>query len=344
MNHRERVLSALRFEPVDRVPYDLMEGTVWPELMDHFRQAHGLDTPEQVLDFLDTDFRWIGMRYEGPVERPPADDLPDGWQTTYTSALFERPLAHAHSVAEVEAHPWPDPTWWAPEDYEAFHRRWPDHARVLFIGWKPLFCGACNVFGMEEALVKMAAEPEVFDAFVRRQHAFCMQLFQRGLRAAQGHCDVCWLGDDYAGNDALLMSPALWRRHIKGYLAEQVRLVHDYGMKVLFHSCGAVRAILADLLEIGVDALLVFQTTAAGMEPHSVAAEFGGRLAFYGGIDCQHLLTFGTPDQVEAQVRENVGAFAPSGGYVVSNAHCHIANVRGENIEAMCRAARGCTF
>jgi uroporphyrinogen decarboxylase len=342
MNHRERVLATLGFRKADRVPYDLMEGTVWPELMDYFRQAHGLTEPGEVLDFLDTDFRWIGVVYCGPQERPPAEGLPEGWRTTYTDALFERPLLHAQTVAEVEAHQWPDPNWWKPDDYAAFRRRWPDHAIVLFSGWKPLFCAACNEFGMEGALVRMAAQPDVFDAFVRRQHAFCMAYYERALRAAKGYCDLCWLGDDYAGNDSMLMSPALWRRHVKPYLAEQVRLVHDCGLRVLFHSCGAVRAILPDLAEIGVDAHLVFQTTARGMDPQSIARDFGGRMAFYGGIDCQHLLTFGTPGQVRAQVRANVEAFADCGGYVVSNAHCHIANIRGDNIVAMCDEARRC--
>ena len=83
---------------------------------------------------------------------------------------------------------------------------------------------------------------------------------------------------------------------------------------------------------------------AAGMDPESIARDFGGRLAFYGGVDCQRLLTFGTPDEVRTEVGRNVRAFAQCGGYVVSNAHCHIANIRGENVEAMIEAARDCTF
>ncbi len=344
MNHRERVMRTLDFEQVDRVAFDLMEGTVWPELMDYFRAREGLETPEQVLEHLDTDFRWVGMLYDGPEEQPPADDLPDGWRTTYSDALYERPLVDAETVSDVEEYSWPDPAWWRPDDYTAFRARWPDHAIVLFSGWKPLFCAACNAFGMEGALMRMAGQPAVFEAFVERQHRFCMEYYGRILAAAEGHCDLCWLGDDYAGNKAMLMSPASWRRFIKPRLAEQMHLVHQHGLRVLFHSCGAVRAILPDLVEIGVDALLVFQTTAAGMEPESVATEFGGRLAFYGGIDCQKLLTFGTPEQVRKQVRTNVAAFADCGGYIVANAHCHIANIRGDNIAAMCDEARRCKF
>ena len=68
MKPRERVLRTFRFEATDRVPFDLMEGNVWPELQDHFRRRHGLETSEEVQDFLGTDFRWVGYNYQGPAE------------------------------------------------------------------------------------------------------------------------------------------------------------------------------------------------------------------------------------------------------------------------------------
>jgi uroporphyrinogen decarboxylase len=138
----------------------------------------------------------------------------------------------------------------------------------------------------------------------------------------------------------MLISPALWRRFIKPSLAEQVGLLRRNGMLVLFHSCGAVRPILHDLAEIGVNALLVFQTSAKGMDAPSIAQEFGGKLAFYGGMDVQHLLSFGAPQEVEQTVRANIQAFAGSGGYIVANSHHSLASIRGENITAMCNAVK----
>ena len=115
-------------------------------------------------------------------------------------------------------------------------------------------------------------------------------------------------------------------------------------MYVLFHSCGAVRPVLGDLVDIGVDGLLVFQTTAADMDAESIAREFGGRLVFYGGIDVQQVLSFGTIDEVRKAVQANARAFAHCGGYVVANSHSSVATVRPENIHAMCDAAREVTF
>lgn len=337
MTHRERVLAAFQFRPTDRVAFDLMEGSVWPALMDYFRQAHALQEPIHVLDFLDTDFRWTGMSYRGPGGLPPSNG-----PRPHTKDVSTGPLAAAETVADVESHDWPDPAWWQAADYPAARRRWPDHALVFAAGWYPLFWGACEAFGMEEALVKMHLQPAVFEAFVRCRTAFYMDLLSRGLPAAAGSCDICWLGDDFAGQQAMLVSPALWRRLVKPHLAEQVRLARRYGLYVLYHSCGAVRAVLPDLIDIGVNALLVFQTAAAGMEAESVARDFGGRLAFYGGIDVQRLLSFGTPQQVRAAVRANVRAFARCGGYIVANSHHGVSTIQGPNVEAMCDEARAC--
>ena len=341
MTHRERVLRTLRFEQTDRASYDLMEASVWPELGDHFRDKHGLEGNIQIYDFLDTDFRWVSMVDQRPRQPTAGTKASEDEQNvTYTKSVVKGPLADARTIADIESHNWPDPAWWQPPDVAAARWRWPDHALVFYPRWLPLFWTACDAFGMEAALVKIVTEPKIFEAFIRRQHEFYMDILSRGLEAARGLCDVCWLGDDFASQKDLLVSPDLWRRHIKPFLAEQVRLARDHDMYVLYHSCGAVRPVLPDLIDIGVNALLVFQTTARGMDAESIASEFGGRLAFYGGIDVQQVLSYGTVEEVKAEVRANVKAFADYGGYIVANSHHGVKTIRGESIEAMCQAAR----
>jgi uroporphyrinogen decarboxylase len=313
-----------------------MEGSVWPELLDYFRLEHGLTTPDDVYEFLDVDFRWVTMDYVGP-ERP--DLHADG---NYTFAVAHGPLAGAETVADVEAYDWADPEWWAPGDYGAARARWPEHAIVFLPGWRPLFWGACEAFGMEQGLVNLVTRPHLFEAFVQRRHELYMERLRRGLTAARGHCDICWLADDFAGQKAMFAAPELWRRYIKPRLAEQVELVLAHGLHVLFHSCGAVRPVLPDMIDIGVSGMLVFQTNAADMAPESIANKFGGRLVFYGGMDVQQLLSFGTPEQVRAEVRRNVRAFAECGGYVVANSHNCLPTVKGRLLEVMCQEARTC--
>ena len=340
MTHRERVLATFAFQPTDRVAYDLMEGSVWPELLAYFRSTRGCTEPVDVLQFLDTDFRWVGMVRRDPLGRPEGEPNPAQTPQPETKLVSHGPLAHAQTVAEVASHPWPDPGEWLPVDYGHARQLWPDHALAFVPGWWPLFWGTCEAFGVEAALVNLVAAPALFEGAVRCIHERYMDRLARGLAAARGHCDICWLGDDFASQGSMFISPEHWRRFIKPCLAEQVALARSHDMLVLYHSCGAVRPVLGDLIDIGVHGLLVFQTRAAGMDPESIARDFGGRLVFYGGMDVQHLLSFASPQEVEGEVQRNIQAFGECGGYVVANSHHGVATIRGRNIEAMCAAAR----
>lgn len=340
MTHRERVLKTFQFEQTDRVAYDLMEASVWTELLEYFRSEHDCAGPMDVLEFLNTDFRWIGM----PCREDTADSKKgagsaDAAVLTHSKDVARGPLTNARTIAEIESHSWPDPAKFSCADYNQTRQQWPDHALVFMAGWDPLFWGACEVFGVEEALVNMLAAPALYECAIRCIHERYMERLARGLAAAKGHCDICWLGDDFASQASMFLSPAHWRRFIKPCLTRQVELARKHGMYVLYHSCGAVRPVLPDLIDIGVNALLVFQTKAAGMDAKSIARDFGGRLAFYGGMDVQQLLSFGTPEEVRAEVRANMRAFSKCGGYVVANSHHGVATISGKNIEAMCAAA-----
>lgn len=336
MTHRERVLKTFRFEKTDRPPYDFMESVIWPELAAYFADTHGLTVSEDIYNFIDTDFRWLFMSYTGPAAASapvsdasyPIDNPPDA------------PLRNAHTVAEVEAYVMESSDLWQAPDCKAAREKWPDHALVACPGWLALFWNACTAFGMEEALIKMETEPDVFEAFIRKRHKFSMEMISKTLDSAVGYADICFLGDDYASNDATIMRPETWRKLIKPYVAEEAKLIHDAGLYSIMHSCGAIHDILPDFEEIGIDAHLVFQTSARGMEPESIAEDFGGKIVFYGGIDCQHLLTHGTPDDVRAEVKRNRMAFGECGGYIVANSHHCMADIKPENMMAMVEEAR----
>lgn len=341
MTHRERVLRTFRFAETDRLAYDLMESAVWPELLDYFRAQHSLQSPSAVWDFLDVDCRWVLQYVQPPAATPPAAAKAAAPRTTFSRSVAHGPLAEASTLADIMAYPLLHPDCSPVPDFAAARTQWPDHALVYCPTFTlALFWNACEAFGMEAGLIKMHTEPQLFQALIQREHERGMEILRRTLPHAQGVCDLCWMGDDFAGQQALLMQPELWRKLIKPSLAEQVALVRSHGLPVLFHSCGSVRAVLEDLIEIGVNGMLVFQTTAAGMDAESIARDFGGRMVFYGGMDVQRLLSSGTVAEVAAEVQHNARAFADCGGYLAANSHCSIATVRGENLEAMCAAAR----
>lgn len=335
MTSRDRVLRTFRFETTDRVPLDVMEGYVSPELVALCAGRLGLQDEESVRRHFGIDLRWFYVPYVGPEGRQFSQGHMLG---TYSDNVTDRPLRGARTIADLDRYPWPDPSWWDAASIKSLRDEHPDHAVVIHCGWMPPFCTACDAFGIEEALAKMIAAPQVFGAFVERQNEFYVEVLRRACAQAQGVADICYLGDDYAAQQTLMMSPESWRRFLKGPLRRQVEVAHQHGMLALLHSCGTVREILPDFIDVGVDGLLTFQTSAAGMDAESIARDFGGKIAFHGGIDCQQLLTYGSEEDVRQEVRRNTDLFSRCGGYVVANSHV-IENIRPENMVAMLEEA-----
>jgi uroporphyrinogen decarboxylase len=321
-----------------------MEGAVWPELQDYFRARHGLEDGAAVVEFLDPDFRWPTMPAQA---RDPSEVWDTFWRwidQDYRKGRARGPLAGAQTVAEVEAYGLPDPARWSlgglAGQLAAARARWPDKALVYFCPILPLFWTSCEIFGAQEALLKIMSQPSVYEALIARLQELDLAILEKAMPIVGQDADAVYWWDDFASQESMLISPDLWRRTFKAHLGEQVQVCRQNGLHVLFHSCGAVRPVLPDLIDVGVSALAVLQTTARGMDPESIARDYGGQLAFYGGMDVQQLLSFGSPAQVAAQVGRNARAFSDCGGYIVANAHFGLDTIRGENIEAMCQAAR----
>jgi uroporphyrinogen decarboxylase len=127
----------------------------------------------------------------------------------------------------------------------------------------------------------------------------------------------------------------MWRDYCKEPLARLFGLGKKHGAYVYFHSCGAVRKVLSDLVEIGLDILFPVQPNAWGMDHRELKAEHGDRLAFWGGIDVQQVLPFGTPEDVRQAVRERIEILGAGGGYILSSSHNLLKAFPLENIVAM---------
>lgn len=92
--------------------------------------------------------------------------------------------------------------------------------------------------------------------------------------------------------------------------------------KVLMHTDGAIMPLIPEFIEAGFDVLNPVQYTAAGMDRAIIKQRFGDFLTFWGaGVDTQKTLPFGTPDEVRAEVKENIRIFGPGGGFVFSTVH-----------------------
>ena len=124
----------------------------------------------------------------------------------------------------------------------------------------------------------------------------------------------------------------MWREFCKKPLARLFSLGEKHGVYVFLHACGAVRKVIPDLVEIGLDVLWPVQPNAAGMVPRELKTEFGDRLAFWGAIDVQRILPYGTVEDVRRHVRETIEILGDGGRYILSSGHNLLKAFPLENI------------
>jgi uroporphyrinogen decarboxylase len=114
-----------------------------------------------------------------------------------------------------------------------------------------------------------------------------------------------------------------------------VECIHGLGAKALYHSCGCIRPLIPELIRTGVDVLDPIQPIRDDMAPERLKADFGDQLCFHGGIDMQHLLPHGTPEQIRTEVRRYCEVLGRDGGYILGPAHLFQPDVPPENILAV---------
>jgi uroporphyrinogen decarboxylase len=195
--------------------------------------------------------------------------------------------------------------------------------------------------GMERSLVEMLLQPDLYCRIMDNANAATFATSE-SFYAAIGDAPECVyaIADDVATHTGMLMSPADYRRYVKPRHAEIVQFVKARtAAKFMLHCCAAMKPILPDLIEIGVDVLNPTQTSAAGMDPFELKNEFGDDITFWGGIDVLELLPFGTQADVEREVKRHIDALAPGGGYIFSPSHMIQRFTPPENVLTMYQTA-----
>jgi uroporphyrinogen decarboxylase len=221
-------------------------------------------------------------------------------------------------------------------------RQRTDRAIVGLFGGNLLELGQF-LYRMDNFLGMLGDEPARVHAFLDKVTELHLANLERFLAAVGPYIDIISFGDDLGGQNAPLLSPRMYREYFKPRHSVLWHRAKELApVKVMLHCCGAVRQLLPDLIEAGLDAMNPVQISGRGMEAESLKRDFGRDLVFWGGgCDTQRVLPDGTPDEVREHVRHQVAALAPGGGFVFQQVHNILSNVPPENIVAMFEAARG---
>jgi uroporphyrinogen decarboxylase len=187
--------------------------------------------------------------------------------------------------------------------------------------------------GMETALLDMVESPSLAVDMMERCASFAIRLANEAYRRYE--LDWLWTGDDVASQTNLLFSPKTWREMVKPAIQRVFAVGKAHNSWVAYHCCGALRPIIPDLVEMGMDVLNPVQVNCPGMDIFELKREFGQTLSFMGGLDTQYLIPNGSITEVRRAVRRLLEEVAYDGGYILAASHTIPPETPDENIFAL---------
>ncbi|MHC4799724.1 MAG: uroporphyrinogen decarboxylase family protein, partial [Planctomycetota bacterium] len=372
MTSRERVLKAINHEVPDRVPIDFggfqtgIHKFAYADLIEHLGiedELTILDAVQQlakpceaVLERCRVDTRYIVAgapdSFKGGIEQNTRNgrlwhDLEDEFGVVwsmpddhpYYMDISHHPLANA-SREDLKGYRFPkgnDPSRFAGLREQAGQmRNQTPYALCTGIGGVVYeYCWYMR--GLEQWYVDMLEDRQFCEALLENMVKFWTDYYTGFMAEVGDLIDVVMIGDDLTGQRGPLFSPNIYRAIVKPRQKKLVQHIKSLTpAKIWYHTCGSCYKYIPDLIDNGVDILNPVQIGLQDMAPKQLKKEFGDKIIFWGGgIDAQHVLPHSSPDVVRQQVRENVEAFKPGGGYVFNNVHNIQAGVPAENILAL---------
>jgi uroporphyrinogen decarboxylase len=376
MNSRERVLTTLNHKEPDRVPFD-MGGTVVTGIQakayGRLRQHLGLPDQEikiidvlqqlaqvddDVMDQLGVDVRNVSPRstasFQIDIKETEDgqytyfyDEYQIGWRMPKNGGMyydmFAHPLSGDISEKDIDGYQLPDPL-----DPSRFAGLRPAALKVLNEEQRALIVGniSAGIFelymwtrGFADGYADWAGNPPLAKKMLYKYMDLQLSYWEKMFEVLEGiPIDVVQMADDIAGQRGMLISPDSYRKGLKPFHKEMFDYIHSKSeAKIFLHSCGSIRPVIPDLIEIGVDIINPVQVSAKAMDSAELKREYGRDLSFWGGgVDTQNAFDERyTAAQVREDVRRRLEDFMPGGGFVFNTVHNIQGNVPPENIMAM---------
>lgn len=349
MNARERFLKTINREIPDRVPLYV---SVTPQVAKMLSNHTGLPFEEPLDSMLSTRASHMGLMAElgadavGIAACAPTDNptiklegglIKNEWgmvfkDTGQYNEFYEFPLAHAETAKDIEQYKFPDPfakgRW--DEAQKTINKYRKTHGIIADLE-TTLFETAWYLTGLEKFLIDMMMEAEYINPLLDKIQFIHTEY---GKKMIEMGADVLWCGDDFGSQTSLMMDEDTFRKIFKPRIKEmfyEYRKVNP-DIKLAWHSCGAIKPLIPDFIELGLDILNPIQPLASGMDPQELKNRFGNDLIFFGGICVQEILPNGTTQEVKNEVIRRADILGKNGGYIIAPAHNIQEDTPVENI------------
>lgn len=320
------------------------------------RMAQNIVIPERLCQRLGLDFRWLVPHWVG-VQDIDLDGEPgylDMWHTPFKWTgrgqyyfMAGHPLGKEDlTISDITNFDWPDP------DQPAMFAGLAEQARHWYentdyvIGADGIKVGvlqiAAQLRGYDKIFLDFALHPDLAHALLHRISELIQEMYRRYMRAVGKFVQVVVITDDMGTQDSLLISPHMFRSFIKPYLKAWIEAIKsETDAKVLMHCDGAIRSLIPDLIEIGVDILNPIQTVVKGFEDtFALKEEFGDQIVFHGGIDVQQVLPKGDPESIAREVARRIYDLGRGGGYILAPCHNISFDVPPANVISLFESAQ----
>jgi len=356
MNHRERFLTTINRGVPDRPP---IFATLTPQVAQKIARELYLPYEKPLDSMLSTRASHMDMLVKlgndavGITACSPVNNLTKSiahglikneWQMIFKThglynEFFSFPLSHAENEKDIQNFDFPDPfaegRW---EQAEKTISKYGKEYGIIADLETTLFETAWYLVGLEKFLIDMMLEASYIEPLLDR-----IQLIhtEYGKKMIEMGADVLWCGDDFGTQQSLMIDKNTWQKYFKPRIKQMFDTFRSFNpnIKLAWHSCGAIKEIIPDFIEMGLDILNPIQPMATGMEPLELKNEFGKDLIFFGGICVQDLLPNKTPVDIQKEVTQRTKILGKNGGYIIAPAHNIQDDTSIENIKAFFNSA-----
>ena len=351
MTPRERWLAVLNRQRSDRVPMDYW---ATDEAMEKLMKYLHCESERALFEHLHIDKAIsVGPWYSGsPVSTydrygyyagPPIPDDADVFGCRYRQVDYgigvywecvHYPLAGYKMLEEIKRnYTWPSPDWWDYSiipDQVAGYEEYPIQG-----GGSEPFLNYKNLRGQEQAFIDLVLHPEIVHFCLGKLFDLCYENTLRIYEQIPGKVLITYVAEDFGAQESLMYSLTQIREFFIPPMKRIIDLAHEAGAFVFHHSDGAIRKVIPDMIEAGIDVLNPIQWRCKGMEREALKRDFGDKLIFHGGVDNQYTLAFGSREEVRQEVKDNLRILGEGGGYILAPCHNIQALSAPENIVAM---------